>query len=1043
MSQKKQVGQRYGARLPYLMALLVCLFGFGMSASAQFDTGAINGAVIDPSGSVVPQATVVVTNVGTSQQTTLHTNDSGSFSASALPFGTYVVTATAPGFSTTKTREVALTVGGAIHVNLALSVSTNSETVDVSGTATTVNTENPTSGTTLNATQVSNLPVNGRDVSDFLEIAPGSVASTGDFQGSVNGLENIFAGLNITVDGQSSGRGDISGFLSTEGQEGARVTRSSLDSIQEIDFSNSGYSAETGHSLGPQMNIITKAGTNQIHGTVFEFFRNDALDSHDYFEVGRKQPLKLNQYGANLSGPIFRNKLFFFINYEGDHQRVTTLVPANETLSAAARAAFVPSMQPVLAQLAPLPAGCTAIPAPASCVVAGTNGNLVFSPAVLPSTLREDTGSIRLDYEASKADRVSFRYNINDSFTSNTYGTNLGQVAPQALTTQLGKLDETHTFSSTLLNQFSVGINRFYSDTNSETPQPLVGFSGFFTNLGSLPGPNSFNQITPFTTLEVFDSVTKVLGAHNLKFGTQIRVNRLNEALREQQSYQYASFSDLETNSPFVLQKTGFPGFLGIRNSNWDFYGQDNWRVNKNLVLNIGLRYDYNTVWREGHNKQQNFDVASQTLLPANQAPYSAPEVDFAPRVGFTWDVSGKQKTVVHGYYGLFYLPMHFGFGLTTNVPAYSSYSVNVFDALSGGFSIAYPSPNPPLPAGTQNVNIFPQHPHDPVSTNWLFGIQQDLGWNSLLTINYTGNRAQHMQAGVDFAAVELNPANTATSVRQNYTGFAAENLNSDTLFSRYEALQVQLRHNHKHLNLEANYSWSHEFDDLVNIFSAFSNPFDPKADIASGDIDVRNNLTGSVVYDFGERKSTSALERVALGGWQVSSIVQTRSGLPTNITLISGFFGNPIRPIAVPGVDPYTEKGFHSQQAGFNGNAFAVPPAYNGGFGQNLGAIPRNYLRGPEYFQWDFSGMKNFPLTERLRMQFRADLFNILNHPNLANPDGGVCQSVTVASGSTPASCIPNVQFGKSTQTVAAASGGVIGNGTARQAQFSLKLIF
>ncbi|MFZ0886556.1 MAG: carboxypeptidase-like regulatory domain-containing protein, partial [Candidatus Acidiferrales bacterium] len=511
----------------------------------------------------------------------LETDGNGNFVASGLPLGTYVVSATAPGFGETKSQSIILNVGSSIHVELKVSVAAAEEKVQVTGTTTTVDTTSASAGTTLNADQIANLPINGRDVSEFLEIAPGSVGSTGFFQGSVNGQENIFTGLNVTLDGQNATRGDINGFLDTEGQEQARITRSSVDSIQEIDFSNSGYSAEVGHSLGPQMNIITKPGTNMYHGELFEFFRNDALDAKDYFEntlTNPTQPLRLNQFGGNLGGPILKDKLFFFANYEGVRQHITNINALYEIPSAYVRSQFVPAMQPVLAQLAPLPAGCTAIPAPTSCAVPNTDaggGNgaqLVFDPAALPVTLREDTGAVRLDYVISPTDHLMFRYNINDSLTNDTYGLNLGQVSPQALRTQLGKADWTHIFSPTLLNEFGVGINRFFSDTNSNTPTPLVGFSGFFTNLGALPGPNSFNQVTPFTVFEVFENVTKTAGNHTLHFGTQIRVNRQNEWLRPQQTFSFASFHDLENDAPFVLSKIGFPGFLGIRNSNWDFY---------------------------------------------------------------------------------------------------------------------------------------------------------------------------------------------------------------------------------------------------------------------------------------------------------------------------------------------------------------------------------------------------------------------------------------------------------------------------------------
>src|SRR6266699_6450081 len=292
------------AVFPLLFLGLICLL-FSLPGSAQvFDTGTLGGLVTDPSGAVVPHASVTITNVGTGIQRTLQTDNGGSFVASALPFGSYVVSATASGFVTATTNPIVLNVGGTVQVNLGLTVGAAEEKIEVTGTSTTVDTSSATTGTTLDANQISNLPINGRDVSSFLEIAPGSINSTGFFQGSVNGLENIFTGLNIKVDGQNASRGDINGFLDTEGQEQARVTRASVDSIQEIDFANNGYSSANGFSLGPQMNIITKSGSNEYHGTVFEFLRNDALDAKDFFENATtglaKQPLRLNHLGGNF-----------------------------------------------------------------------------------------------------------------------------------------------------------------------------------------------------------------------------------------------------------------------------------------------------------------------------------------------------------------------------------------------------------------------------------------------------------------------------------------------------------------------------------------------------------------------------------------------------------------------------------------------------------------------------------------------------------------------------------------------------------------------
>jgi outer membrane receptor for ferrienterochelin and colicin len=1044
-----------------------------MPAAAQFDTGTISGSITDSSGAVIPNATVTVTNVGTSFKKTLQTDGNGNYTASALPFGDYAVTASASNFAAAESQRFTLNVGSTVHVNLTMNVAAANQQVEVTGTSTTVDTSSSTAGTTLNATQIANLPINGRDVSDFLEIAPGSVASTGFFQGSVNGLENIFTGLNVTVDGQNSTRGDINGFLNTEGQEGARVTRSSVDSIQEIDFFNNGYSAEYGHSLGPQMNIITKSGANAIHGTLFEFLRNDALDSRDFFDrTGPQAPLRLNQFGGNLSGPIVKDKLFFFVNYEGDRTKITAIQSAYHVLSASARAGVVdPNMQDMVNQLAPLPAGCDVIPTPASCEFLG-DPNYVVINAKLPTTVREDTGSMRLDYNLSDRDRFMARYNINDSLTNDTYGLNQGQLAPQKLRTQLGKFDYTRTFTPTLLNEFSIGVDRFYSDTNSDTPlnsragTPLVGWGGFFTDLSALPGPNTFNQITPFTIYELFDTVTKNAGSHTLKFGTQIRINRLDESLRPQQEYLYANLADLQGtpgndcgpfggNCPFVLQKIGFPGSLGLRNSNWDFYLQDDWRVTRKLTLNLGLRYDYNTVWSEQHGHMQNFDFASQSFLPAGAAAYTAPKHDFAPRVGLAWDPFGKGKTVIHGYGGFFYMPMQMGFGLTTNIPQYSNYNVDLFTAIfsTPPIPIAYPAPNPPLVPSIQNVTAFPTHPRDPVSTNWLFGIQQEVMKDTVLTVNYMGNKVTHMQAGVSFSGINLNPSNPDQSGRtclDHPAGcpYANENTEPDVLSSTYNALQAQLRSKiGTKLNVEANYTWSHEIDDLVNVFSGWSDPFNINLDRASGDWDVRHNFTASAVYSLPELTGANGLERGMLGGWQVSSIVQTRTGLPTNIQLVSGFFGNPMRPDFTGQPLKIASSGWPN--GGYNPSAFAVPPGWDGKWNDptTIGTVGRNALRGPGFFQADFSLMKNFSVTERLRVQFRTDVFNIFNHPNFANPDGGICKSVDPASHScinpfTGASTV-NGNFGVSTTTVASQAGGAVANGTSRQLQFSLRVMF
>jgi len=1043
--------------LRFVSALVCVLLGVTLAAMGQsagtFDTGTIIGSVTDQTGAVIPHASVTITNTGTGIVKNAKTGDNGLFTAPALPFGNYVVSAAADRFGKAASKTFVLNVGATARVDLKLSVATVSEDVQVTGTMATVNLSNATAGTTLNENQIQNLPTNGRDVMDFLNIAPGSVNSTGLFQGSINGQENFMTGIEVTLDGQNASRPDISGFDETEGAEANRMTRASVDSIQEIDFANSGYSADVGHSLGPQMNIITKGGSNQFHGEIFEFFRNDALDALDYFANSLTQPkvpLRMNQFGGNIGGPIARNKLFFFANYEGLQQKTTLINKLNSTPSAYVRSQFNSAMQPVLAQMEPLPAGCTAIPAPTSCAVPGypdanpANGSdLVYAPSALPTTISENSGAVRVDYTPTSSDRIFGRYTIDDGTTDQAFGPNQGQTAPEALLNLYGVVDETHTFTATLINELSVAIQKFHSDTNSNTPQPLVGFEGFFTNLGSLPGPNTFNQINDDATFDILDNATKTAGSRTYKFGAQIQFNHIDEWLRPQQEFEFGNFSGLELDQPFILSKIGFPGFLGVRNSNWDLYAEQDWRANSRLTINLGLRADANTVWSDRNKLQQNFDYQTQTFLSPNKPLYTGPGVDVEPRIGVNYDPLGHGKTVVHAYYGLFYLPLQFGANFVANNPLYQSYSVNAFQV-----ALAYPMANPTLPAGTQNVSIMPQDVHDAYSDNWLFGVQQELMRNTVVTINYVGNEDHRMQAGQNFAAVNLNPANLVNDNNRPFAGFANENLEADSLSGSYHSLQVGVRHNVGKLNYEANYTWSHTINDFVNFLNNYSDAYDPTKDMGNGDGDIRNNLTGSVTYNFPELKGSNMLERTVLGGWQTSSIVQTRSGAALNPTLTGTFFGLPSRP-DFTGAPVHVANG--SWPTGiYNVAAYEVEPGYNGNPGDptTIGNVPRNSLPGPAFFQWDFSGMKNFPVTEKVKVQFRADLFNILNHPNFGNPGNmGICNSIAVPTstcgGATATNPAYNLEFAQVGQTIADQDDTLVGSGTNRQVQFALKVIF
>jgi outer membrane receptor protein involved in Fe transport len=599
------------------------------------------------------------------------------------------------------------------------------------------------------------------------------------------------------------------------------------------------------------------------------------------------------------------------------------------------------------------------------------------------------------------------------------------------LRTQYGRVDETHTFSPSLLNEFGLAVDRFHSITSSQTTLPI--FQGFFINLGSLPGPQLFNQTNANTAYQVLESLTKTAGHHTLKFGADIRVVRSNTTLRNNQAFSFASFSDLANNRPFTLQTLGYP-MIGLNNSNWDFYAQDDWRVRPGLTINLGLRYEYNTVITESHGRLRNFDVATQSFVPSSEGAYKPDRNNFAPRLGFSWDPAGKGKTVIHGFGGIFYLPFLVGSlnSLSSNIPAFAGETINAFQA-----PLAFPEPNPPVIAGAQNIQSFARDSRDTYSAQWSLGIQQEVAPATVLEVNYLGWKTNHAPAGAAYAGLEVNPLDPLTG-RRPYPNFADERQLGTFLQANYHAMQAILRRRAGRFNFDANYTWAHEIDNTLNVFGTFENPYNYNLDHASGDVDVRHNFSADIVYALPDLKGRTGLVHTLFGEWQASSIFQARSGLPLNVQLESGFFAAPFRPNYVGGQPAYLSNA-HTPDSSLNPAVYAIQPDYNQTL--TVGTLGRNTARGPTFFQWDLSAMKSFPFGEKVRVQFRADIFNLLNHPNFGNPDTGLCNSINLpnAATGTPASCVANPNFGRSGATI----GTLIGTGTSRQAQLALRLTF
>jgi len=982
---------------------------------AQLDTGRIVGTVVDKTGAAIASADIKITNQRTGRVTEAKTGSIGEFATPPLPVGVYKVEAARDGFKTAAVTDIVLHATETARADMKLDVGGASEIVEVTAEQTSVNTTSADLGATVDTTRVNNLPLNGRDFISLVALVPGSVTTTGG-QNSIGGFETTYAGVNVLLDGADATRIDTNATSTQMGRQESRISRASVDSIAEFRVLQSNYSAEYGRSMGDILNVITKSGGNEFHGSVFEYLRNNKFDARNYFDK-QENPLRLNQFGGNVSGPLVKDKLFFFTNYEGVRQVVHTPVEKATVLSAARRAQFVPSMYPVRDAI---PVG-NGGPVP-------DNPNLEYYNGALRNALREDTGSVKVDWNASTSDTFNFRYNIADSFTSTQYGFAAGQVSPSYSRNHLLKGTWNHTFAPTILNEFGVAFNR--PQTNS------LGGGGDFPifqcfyctanqEFGLTPGPALFSNRSPQYSYQFMDNLSWIKNRHSIRFGGDIRHNMTKRATDPQRFLSYAGINDFLSNTGFVLSTLGYD-MVGIENTNYNFYFQDDIRVTSRLSLNLGLRYEYNSVLHG--DRIANFDFASLKVLKEGDGLYEPDRNNFAPRVGFSYDPFGTGKTVIRGGFGIFFNPLLTGAGLQLAQNTQPTFNVNLIDLAFGlrsctpALNIAYPVPatlptcEPALP---MNITFLDRNMRDTYAQHWSFGIQQELFKNTILELAYVGNHGVKLPAGAASAGLELNlePWLGTPQIEAARDKYGNIRRFGNFLGSRYDALQASLRrHIGNGLNLDVNYTWSHEFDNAVNIFSAFQNSARPQDDWSVGDIDIRHNFTLALVYDV---PAASWLPKGVAKGWQVSSLFQTRTGMPFNISMSTPFLGlDLIRPNLKPGqsIRPadYTLPNGQLNYAAFEDPGFLA-----------YGNLPRNAGRGPGFAQLDFAVAKTTKLTERLGLQFRVETFNLLNRPNFANPVS------TLSSGED--------KFGKSVSTI----GNKIGTGTSRQLQFVTKLVF
>jgi hypothetical protein len=1089
-----------------LISVVLCLsFQLVPSALAQSELATVFGRVTDQSGAVVPEAEVEIKNVETGLSVVRTTNSDGLYSLPSLHPGHYLISIRKPGFKTVTLTELTLNVQDNVARNFQLQVGSISESITVTADAYNVNTTDATVSTVVDRQFAENLPMNGRSFQSLIQQTPGVVLTanngvdTGQF--SINGqransnywmVDGVSANIGINA-GATAGSG-VAGTLGSTSVFGGTNSLVSVDALQEFRIQTSTYAPEFGRQPGGQISIVTRSGTNQFHGTVFNYFRNEVLDANDWFNGFTNNPPlpkaqeRQNDFGGTFSGPILKNNTFFFFSYEGfrlrlPHTALTVVPDASFTPGGTtnSRQNAMPALQPYF-NAYPLPnpnsPEILCNPANFGCPSSGISGSAAFNASFSdPGTL--DAYSLRVDHKLSNRLNLFGRYNYSPSKLTQRggVGPTLSTVSPATITTQTATIGATWAISPLAANDFHFN----YSSTDASNSARLDSFGGAVP-LGTLPFPSPFtarngdfgflviglgpngalfagaNAHNQQRQLNILDNVSLQKGSHSLKFGVDYR--RLSPRLDPAAYGQVNIFIDVpsaETGTTALSNVfSSLPATILFRNLG--VFAQDTWRIMPRLTMTYGLRWDVDFVPSSISGPEfsavTGFDLANLsnlTLLPAGTPPYKTRWGNLAPRIGLAYQVSESQRwqTVLRGGFGIFYdlASSEAGNGVNSlfNYPFGSE--VSVFGIPFGGtatfpLSPANAAPGPIVPPNASNGQIlFAVDPHLelPYTLQWNVALEQGLGKQQTLSVSYVGAAGRRL---IQTAAVAFVPPSPDLSSAILVT-------NAGT--SDYDAMQLQFqRRLSRGLQALASYSWSHSIDTASAGSKANgSNELSVHSNINRGpsDFDVRHAVSLGLTYDI-PAPIGNAFAKAILRGWSAENIIQARSAPPVDVfnsvfsVFSNGFFTN-VRPDIVAGQPIYLYGPQYPGGKAFNPAAFTSPPTGPCPFGicpTRQGDVSRNFLRGFGAAQWDFAVHREFFLHESVKLQFRAEMFNVINHPNFGPPVGDL------------SSTIP--PFGQSSAMLGRSLAGPSGLGSGafdplyqlggpRSIQFALKLFF
>jgi Carboxypeptidase regulatory-like domain len=1116
-----------------VLALVLCLGLRATPVLAQV-SASLSGVVTDQTGATISGATVTVENLDTDATRTTTTDGTGWYHVLELPVGRFELRAEKQGFADETQAGITLVVGQDATVDIAMQLSTVSQRVDVNADAPLVSTTTSDISGLVGEQQVKDLPLNGRSFDLLVVLNPGVVNFTTEKTGGT-GISNSTNGNNFAVSGNRPQQNlfllngvEYTGAAENNMQPGSTSGELlGVDAVREFNVLRDSYGAEYGKRPGAQVSIVTQSGTNQWHGSAFEFLRNNDLDSRNFFDFNPKDPslpggpplFQRSQFGAAAGGPIQTDKTFFFANYEGLrqnlHQTSETFVPAADaragtfvSLGSACAAALQVACASEVRQLLNLWPEANG---PELTLLGGALSGiaeLVSSPF---QRIGEDFGTTRVDHFFSQTDSIAAVYTIDDgrdltATPLDPFSTDVARLREQVLS-----LEETHIFSAILLNTARFGYSRaaYYflgEPTPGTSAASVPSFVGDFpagavvvggstasnpaAQLG-LAGSNNGSNLNVFRNLFTYeDQVALTHGKHQFGFGGWLQQFQSNENLALSQFGQ-ASFGSINALLGGVIGTFTYdpaPSQLNWRSLFAAWYAEDTIRYSRNLTVSLGLRGESSTGWNEAHGRAANYFFTNgvvNTNPHVGSAAFNTNNEKFLPepRIGVAWSPLGT-KTVFRTGFGIYNeLQDALGYRMDQNAPFDPTIAVNSLPVADLPAPAGYPIPAgfPPAPVAAPKLAPGGVQPNlqAPTLISYSLRVERELSPNTSLTVGYVGSHGYHEIIGIDAnepapvicpsaPCPAVFPANfgdlTGTPVPAGTyftpAACASGNLTCNstlagtwTWFSRgdssYNGLQIDVNRRFSHgLSVRGVYTWSKALNngDSLNGTTAnnapglVSNPFNLRADIGLATFNATNTAVINAVYELpighGQMLAgdASGWQQKLVGGWSVTSLVTLQSGFPFTPQLgynpsLNGDTKNPVRPFIDPMFSGPVVLGKVDEW--FNPQAFVAPPN-NSGFYGNLG---RDTYIGPGLATWDFSVVKATTIHERMSLQFRAEIFNLLDRANFNTPGLIVDTLTPPPPGSTKVSVLPelNPTAGQITST----------STTARQVQFALKLLW